>query len=125
MARRPGAHITHGKTKLARLRAARDVSLEYAAEWIGISPTMLWRLEHAKIRDPRLPWLVNAALFYAVSLEEVIEGDWLKWSRENSQYDDDIFSRYWGEQTSDQPPPLRRRQGSAISLVRPKRPRGS
>jgi transcriptional regulator with XRE-family HTH domain len=118
MARRRGAHIDHGKTKLARLRAARDMSLEYAAEWIGISPTMLWRLEHAKIRDPRLSWLVNAALFYAVSLEEVIEDDWLKWSDDLSEYSDDIFSRYWGEQASDQPKPLRRRRGSTISLVR-------
>lgn len=36
-----------------------------------------WRLEHGKIDDPRLSWLVNIAAFFDVALSEIIEDEWL------------------------------------------------
>jgi hypothetical protein len=35
---------------------------------------------------------VNAALFYGVSLGEVIEDEWLEWQNPPSQFIDDDFS---------------------------------
>ena len=115
---RTGSHTYHEKTKLAQLRSSRDVSLDKAAEWIGMTRSTLWRLEQGQIDNPRLPWLVNAALFYGVSLSEVIEDEWLEWQNPPSQFTDDDFSKYWGRLATDKPKPLKRARATKVRITR-------
>lgn len=118
MARRKGAYTEHGKTKLARLRSARDLSINVAAARIGVNRATLWRLEQGQIDNPRLAWLVNAALFYGVALEDVIEDDWLQWNWMIGGFGDDDFSIYWGDRAPGKPAPLKRKPGEPVRLTR-------
>jgi transcriptional regulator with XRE-family HTH domain len=115
---REGARATHSKTKLVRLRVARDISIKNAAPFIGIEPSTLWRLEHGLIKSPRLGWLVNAAAFYGVSLSEVIEDDWLEWHATSRGDTDARFQFMWGEQAIEEPPPIERPVGAPVALER-------
>src|SRR4051794_10393401 len=117
MPRPEGSYTTHGKTKLARLRNARDMSLRVAAGLIGMQPSTLWRLEHGRVKDPRLGWLVNAAMLYDVSLDEVLEDDWL-FGDPQPVVRDGLYDGVWGKHASDVPPPVRRASDEPVPLVR-------
>lgn len=118
MPSRKGSRATHSKTKLVRLRVARDMGMQDVAPFIGIQPSTLWRLEHGLIKNPRLGWLVNAAAFYGVSLSEVIEDDWLRWHPTSSEDGDRDFSFIRGEQAIEEQPPIKRRVGEPVKLER-------
>ncbi len=50
------------------------------AELTGIPPATYWRLERGKTKEPRLSLLVNCALVLDVTVEEIVEDEWLSWT---------------------------------------------
>jgi DNA-binding XRE family transcriptional regulator len=69
-----------GETKLARLRVTRGLSQTEMSELTGILPGTYWRLERGRLNNPRIRHLANCALVLGVSLEEIIEDEWLTWA---------------------------------------------
>jgi transcriptional regulator with XRE-family HTH domain len=116
MPRPEGSYTKHGKTKLARLRNARDISLRVAAGLIRIPQSTLWRLEHGLIGNPRLNWLVNAAMLYDVPLTEVMEDEWLLGDLQPVARDQ--ATSHWGKRASDVPPPVHRQPDAPVALTR-------
>jgi transcriptional regulator with XRE-family HTH domain len=55
------------------------VTQEELAEAIGVSAPTIRRLERGDAENPKLRHLVNCAIALGVTLDDVLEDDWLEW----------------------------------------------
>lgn len=66
-------------TRLAHARLSRGVTQDELAEAVGVSAPTIRRLERNEVENPKLRHLVNCAIALGVSLDEVLEDEWLSW----------------------------------------------
>ena len=69
------------RSRLAAARKARGLSQEQVAPAVGLSLATYRRLETLEVANPPLRYLVNCALVLGVELVEILEDDWVTWSR--------------------------------------------
>jgi transcriptional regulator with XRE-family HTH domain len=67
---------TKVRTRLAGWRAESGLTQKEMASAIGIPIAIYVRLERGQHRNPRLGWLVNAAIVLGASLDDVLD-DWM------------------------------------------------
>jgi transcriptional regulator with XRE-family HTH domain len=72
----------HGvRSRLAAARKSKGLSQEQVAPAVGLSLATYRRLETLEIANPPLLYLVNCALVLDVELVELVEDEWVTWSR--------------------------------------------
>jgi transcriptional regulator with XRE-family HTH domain len=66
-------------TKIYELRLQRGWTMQEVSDWSGIPIASYARLERGQLANPRLRQLVNLALLFEVSLEDLLQDDWRQW----------------------------------------------
>jgi transcriptional regulator with XRE-family HTH domain len=58
--------------KLTELRVSKKASLQTVADAVGVSKPHIWELEKGKTKNPSLELLKKLALYYQVSLDNLV-----------------------------------------------------
>jgi DNA-binding XRE family transcriptional regulator len=77
----PGRPRLRSDTRLARHRTYRGLTQDAMARHVGCSLTTYQRLEAGRLPNPRLKWLVNAAVVLDLKVTSLIEPEWLASSK--------------------------------------------